>query len=91
MFKEMKLFSNDGRIYQLEYAFKAITMTGMNSIAVRGKDSVVICTKKQVPDKLIVADSVTSIYNVADGIGAVFVGNMNDAKILLMRLRQEAS
>ena len=59
-------------------------MTGMNSIAVRGKDSVVVCTKKQVPDKLIVADSVTSIFSVADGIGAVFVGNMNDARIVLM-------
>ena len=51
----------------------------MNAIAVRGKDSVVVCSQKRVPDKLIVAESVTNIYNVADGIGAVVVGNMNDA------------
>ena len=91
MEKVMKIFAPDGRIHQIEYAFKAIQMSGMNAIAVRGVDSVVVCTQKKVPDKLIVADSVTNIFNVSDGIGAVFVGNMNDARIVLMMLRQEAS
>ena len=63
----------------------------MNAIAVRGTDSVVVCTQKKVPDKLIVADSVTNIFNVADGIGAVVVGNMNDARVLIMMLRNEAA
>ena len=90
-FKATKLFADDGRIYQLEYAFKAISQSGMNAIAVRGTDSVVVCTQKKVPDKLIVAESVSNIFNVADGIGAVVVGNMNDARILIMMLRNEAS
>ena len=63
----------------------------MNAIAVRGKDSVVVCSQKRVPDKLIVAESVTNIYNVADGIGAVVVGNMNDARVIIGMLRNEAS
>ena len=63
----------------------------MNAIAVRGVDSVVVCTQKKVPDKLIVADSVTNMFNVADGIGAVVVGNMNDARVIIMMLRNEAS
>ena len=90
-YKTLKLFAEDGRIYQLEYAFKAIQQSGMNAIAVRGTDSVVVCTQKKVPDKLIVADSVTNIFNVADGIGAVVVGNMNDARVLIMMLRNEAA
>ena len=69
--KLMKVFSPDGRIYQMEYAFKAIHQFGMTSIAVRGIDSVVVCSQKKVPDKLIVPESVTNIFTVNDNIGAV--------------------
>ena len=89
--KLMKVFSPDGRIYQMEYAFKAIHQFGMTSIAVRGIDSVVVCSQKKVPDKLIVPESVTNIFTVNDNIGAVLVGNMNDAKFVIMWLRQTAA
>jgi 20S proteasome subunit alpha 1 len=42
--KLMKVFSPDGRIYQMEYAFKAIQTFGQTSISIRGVDSVVVCT-----------------------------------------------
>jgi len=42
--KLMKVFSPDGRIYQMEYAFKAIQMFGDTAIALKGVDSVVVCT-----------------------------------------------
>lgn len=87
----MKVFSPEGRIHQIEYAFKAVNASGMNSIAVRGTDSVVVCTQKKVPDKLIVPDSVTNIFKVSEGVGAVIVGNMNDARQVLNMLRNEAS
>ena len=74
--KMMKVFSPDGRIYQMEYAFKAIQTFGQTSIAVRGNDAVVVCTQKKVPDRLIVADSITNIFSINDNIGAVIVGNM---------------
>lgn len=89
--KTMKVFASDGRIYQVEYAFKAVQMSGMTSIAIRGTDSVVVCTQKKVPDALIVPDSITNIFNISDAIGAVIVGNMNDARIILQMLRQDAS
>ena len=44
-----------------------------------------------MPDKLIVADSVTNIFNVADDIGAVIVGNMQDARYIVTWLRSQAS
>ena len=50
-----------------------------------------MCTQKKVPDKLIVADSVSNIFNIADDIGAVIVGNMQDAKYMVTWLRQQAS
>ena len=89
--KLMKVFSPDGRIYQMEYAFKAIHMFGQTSIAVRGNDSVVICTQKKVPDKMIVPDSVSNIHAVSDSRGAVIVGNTNDAKFIVQWLRSTAA
>ena len=89
--KVMKVFAADGRIYQLEYAFKAAQSCGQTSIAIRGNDSVVVCTEKKVPDAMIVPDSVTSIFNVADDIGAVIVGNPQDARYVVSMLRMLAS
>merc|ERR1712151_1379014 len=88
--KLMKVFAPDGRIYQMEYAFKAVNTFGHTAIAVRGNDSVVVCTQKKIPDKLIVPDSVTNIYNVTATMGAVFVGNMNDARYISNWLRMTA-
>jgi 20S proteasome subunit alpha 1 len=42
--KLMKVFAPDGRIYQMEYAFKAISTFGQTAISVKGTDSVVVCT-----------------------------------------------
>jgi len=89
--KLMKVFSPDGRIYQMEYAFKAIHMFGQTAIAVRGKDSVVVCTQHKVPDKLIVPTSISNIFNISDTIGTIIVGNMNDARFVVVWLRQQAA
>ena len=89
--KLMKVFAPDGRIYQMEYAFKAVNTFGQTSIAVRGLDSVVVCTQKKIPDKLIVPDSVTNIFNITDTMGAVIVGNMNDARFVAAWLKNQAA
>jgi hypothetical protein len=42
-----------------------VKQTGITSIAVRGKDSVVFITQKKVSDKLIDADSVTRVHKAS--------------------------
>ena len=71
----------------MEYAFKAISMFGTTAISIKGVDSVVVCTQKKVPDKLIVPSSVTHIFNISDTCGCVVVGNMNDARFIIVWLR----
>ena len=60
----------------------------MTSIALKGKDSVVVCCQKKVPDKLIVADSVSNVFSISDHCGAIIVGYMNDARYIVTWLRQ---
>ena len=57
--KEITVFSKEGKLYQIEYAFNAVKNAGFTSLAVRGKDSVVAITQKKVPDPVhILADKV---------------------------------
>ncbi|CAG9332122.1 unnamed protein product [Blepharisma stoltei] len=89
--KHITIFSPDGRLYQVEYAFKAAKSAGLTSIAVRGNDCVVLCIEKKVPDRMIVPESVTHLFTVAENIGACMTGLLPDARALVTRMRNEAS
>eukprot|EP01018_Ginkgo_biloba_P028076 Gb_32856 [translate_table: standard] len=89
--RHITIFSPEGRLYQVEYAFKAVKAAGITSIGVRGKDSVCVVTQKKVPDKLLDQTSVSHLFPITKFIGLLATGMTADARSLVQHARNEAA
>ena len=89
--KVYSIFSPEGKLVQIENTYNAVKNYGLTTVAVRGTDSVVVCTQKKVPDKLIVKESVSNIFKITDTIGVIVTGSVTDAKSLITFYRMKAA
>jgi len=83
-------FSPDGRVFQVEYAQKAVENSG-TAIAIRGKDGVVFGVEKLVTSKLYEAGANKRIFHIDRHIGMVAAGLLADARQIAEVARQEAA
>ncbi|KAN0063882.1 putative proteasome subunit alpha type-7 [Thecaphora frezii] len=82
-------YSPDGRIFQIEYAAKAVENAG-TAIAIRTKTGVVIAVEKLVQTKLLVPGSNSRIFSIDRHVGLTSAGLIADGKHIASRARDEA-
>lgn len=82
-------FSQDGRIFQIEYACKAVENSG-TIIGLRGKDGVVLAVEKLITSKLYEDDSNNRIFTIDNHIGLAFSGLNADGRAVVQIAREEA-
>ncbi|CAG8761525.1 nucleophile aminohydrolase [Gigaspora rosea] len=82
-------YSPDGRVFQVEYAAKAVDNSG-TAIGLRVKDGVVLAVEKLVQSKLLVPRSNRRIQTVDTHIGVATAGLLADGRHIINRARDEA-
>lgn len=83
-------YSPDGRVFQVEYAAKAVENSG-TAIGMTCKDGVVFGVEKIVSSALYEAKANPRNFTIGRHIGLAFSGLSADARQIVNRARQEAS
>ena len=95
--RHITIFSPEGKLYQVEYAFRAVKNCNLTAIAIKGAESACIVVQKKIPlqqaqqDTLLDLSSVTSLYNITDEIGCVMIGIPGDSRSIIFRAREAAT
>jgi 20S proteasome subunit alpha 7 len=82
-------YSPDGRIFQIEYALKAVENSG-TCIGIKTLDGIILAHEKLVQSKLLVKNSNNRIQTIDMHVGFVAAGLLADSKHLAGRARDEA-
>ncbi|KAI9278162.1 nucleophile aminohydrolase [Umbelopsis sp. AD052] len=82
-------YSPDGRLFQIEYANKAVENSG-TAIGLRVKGGVVLAVEKLVQSKLVVPGSNKRILSADMHVGIVSAGLLSDGRYIAQSARDEA-
>jgi 20S proteasome subunit alpha 7 len=82
-------FSPDGRVFQVEYAGKAVENSG-TVLGIRCTDGVVLAVEKMVISKMLIPGTVRRSHLVDAHACVTVCGLVSDGRVLVNRARQEA-
>jgi len=82
-------YSPVGRIFQVEYAYKAVENAG-TAIALRCKDGIVFAVEKIIISKMLEPASNRRLHSIDRHIGMAIAGLLPDGRQLVNRARKEA-
>lgn len=82
-------YSPDGRIFQVEYALKAVDHSGC-CIGIRTTDGIVLAHEKLLASKLLARRANSRITTIDRHVGFVAAGLVADASHLAARAQEEA-
>jgi len=83
-------YSPDGRVFQIEYAMKAVENSG-TAVGIRCKDGVVMGVEKPKLSKMLVEGSNRRVFTIDKHSGMCLSGLMADARQVVNYARQEAN
>jgi len=83
-------YSPAGRVFQVEYAEKAVEGSG-TVIGISCKDGVVLAVEKLIHSKMLVPDSYRRIFTMSKHSGIAIGGILADGRQLVNRGREEAA
>lgn len=87
--QSVSTYSPEGKLYQVEYAFKAVENSG-TAVGVRCKDGVILGVEKVIGARMLVGTSGRNIATVDEHAGAATAGLIPDARQLISRARDES-
>lgn len=81
-------FSPDGRVFQIEYAAKAVENSG-TCLGLRCKDGVLLALEKTIVSKMLVPGTLRRAHIVDKHASIVICGLISDGRVIVDRARKE--
>jgi len=87
--RALTVFSPDGRLYQVQYAFEAVKQ-GWSTVGIRVREGVVLAAEKAISKSLVDIASIEKVSAIDSHIGVSFAGFGGDGRVLIEYARQLA-
>jgi proteasome alpha subunit len=87
--RALTVFSPDGRLYQVQYAFEAVKQ-GWSTVGIKIKQGVVLAAEKAITKSLVDVVSIEKVSAIDSHIAVSFAGFGGDGRILIEYARQLA-
>ena len=88
--RNVNTFSNQGRLYQVEYAMKAVEQ-GCTTLGIHLKDGIILGAEKKIASKLQMPSSIENIMKINENTICTYSGLRADARALIETARVEAA